>query len=195
VTRPPTSLLHDIARPRPLFDTAGVEAWRLDREDRVYTPVHPAFVITPALPYDRPIWTDGGDRRGQRLRQDHVAPDLRRTGARGSRVVLPSMCAGVQHSCTNVQRPRSARRQDSGYAHAELGRVMMSLVPCPDPGCRAVAEISDRITVGSTHGPIEHVRTLCLDGHHFLLPASRAFWPPSPAPRHQPDHSETRQRG
>jgi hypothetical protein len=72
---------------------------------------------------------------------------------------------------------------------------MLSLVPCPEPDCRALAEISDRITVGSTHGPIEHVRTLCLDGHRFFLPAARAYWSPCPAPHHRSAHSETRQRG
>ena len=61
---------------------------------------------------------------------------------------------------------------------------MLWLVPCPDPACGALAEISDRVAVGSTDGPIEHVRTLCLEGHHFFLPGSRVDHPPPP-PTHR----------
>jgi hypothetical protein len=69
---------------------------------------------------------------------------------------------------------------------------MLWLVPCPDASCGALAEISDRITIGSTDGPVEHVRTLCLDGHHFFMPASRV--PPTPA-LSRPVRSDTSQSG
>jgi hypothetical protein len=57
--------------------------------------------------------------------------------------------------------------------------VMLSLTPCPDPSCGASAEVTDRITVGSTGGPMEHVRTLCLNGHRFCLPTAHAYRAPS----------------
>ena len=50
---------------------------------------------------------------------------------------------------------------------------MLELIVCPDPTCAAIAEIVDRVTVGSTDGPIELVRTLCLSRHIFLLPVER----------------------
>ena len=44
------------------------------------------------------------------------------------------------------------------------------LTICPEPTCRMVAEIVDRITLGSTDGPIEHIKTYCVERHVFLLP-------------------------
>jgi hypothetical protein len=46
-------------------------------------------------------------------------------------------------------------------------------VTCPDPACRVPAEILDRITLGSTGGPMEHVRTYCVRRHVFALPVER----------------------
>ena len=83
---------------------------------------------------------------------------------------LNGSCAGVQRSCTPFQRRRERRGRDSAHAHSERGRMMLWLLPCPDPSCGALAELMDRITLGSTHGPVEHVRTQCLDGHLFFCP-------------------------
>jgi hypothetical protein len=47
---------------------------------------------------------------------------------------------------------------------------MSSLLPCPDPGCGATAEVIDRSTLSSTSGPIEHVKTRCVRRHVFLMP-------------------------
>lgn len=41
---------------------------------------------------------------------------------------------------------------------------------CPDPDCRAVAEIVARWDVWSTSGPVVHVTVLCCAGHTFRLP-------------------------
>jgi hypothetical protein len=62
---------------------------------------------------------------------------------------------------------------------------MPQTIPCPDPSCGAPAEIIDQWTFGSTHGPVEHVKTRCERGHVFTptlesltrpeaTPASRA---------------------
>jgi len=50
---------------------------------------------------------------------------------------------------------------------------MLELTVCPDTSCEAVAEIVDRVVVGSTAGPTELVRTVCLHRHIFLLPVDR----------------------
>jgi hypothetical protein len=42
---------------------------------------------------------------------------------------------------------------------------MIEIVACPDPACGAPARIVDRWTWGSTHGPVEHVKTGCEPGH------------------------------
>jgi hypothetical protein len=44
---------------------------------------------------------------------------------------------------------------------------MPDLIPCPDPSCRAPAEIVDRWTFASSQGPVEHVKTRCERGHYF----------------------------
>jgi len=55
----------------------------------------------------------------------------------------------------------------------------MVVAACPDPECGAPSEIIPWAVVGSTDGPVPHVRTLCVNKHRFLLPAT---WIPSPSP-------------
>lgn len=49
------------------------------------------------------------------------------------------------------------------------GSPLDALVECPE--CGLPAEIVDRRVVDSTAGPVEHVKTLCVHRHWFLLPA------------------------
>lgn len=51
---------------------------------------------------------------------------------------------------------------------------MLGLLPCPDPGCDAPAEVLDRTTLSSTCGPVEHVKTQCLRRHVFIMPTPEA---------------------
>lgn len=44
----------------------------------------------------------------------------------------------------------------------------MDTTTCPE--CGLVAEVLRRDVLKSTDGPVEHAKTRCLDGHHFLLP-------------------------
>jgi hypothetical protein len=45
---------------------------------------------------------------------------------------------------------------------------MLSIaIACPDPTCQAPAHIVERWTLGSTDGPVEHVKTTCVRGHWF----------------------------
>ena len=41
---------------------------------------------------------------------------------------------------------------------------------CHDPDCDAPAEVSEHTDLGSTHGPVLHVRVSCVDGHGFFMP-------------------------
>jgi hypothetical protein len=43
----------------------------------------------------------------------------------------------------------------------------MSPVSCPQ--CSRPAQITDRFTLGSTSGPLEHVKTRCPEGHRFTV--------------------------
>ena len=54
-----------------------------------------------------------------------------------------------------------------------LEAAMLDLTVCPEAGCSSPAEIFDREALQSTDGPTDHVRTRCLNQHHFLLPAER----------------------
>lgn len=44
---------------------------------------------------------------------------------------------------------------------------MPDVIACPDPTCRAPAQIVDRWTLASSDGPVEHVKTGCERGHWF----------------------------
>lgn len=51
---------------------------------------------------------------------------------------------------------------------------MLTLISCPE--CDVPAEVTDRFTLPSTDGPVDHVALRCAAGHHFrmasdLLPA------------------------
>jgi hypothetical protein len=41
----------------------------------------------------------------------------------------------------------------------------VEFVICPEPNCQASAEIVSRFVLASTHGPVEHAKTMCLKGH------------------------------
>ena len=45
----------------------------------------------------------------------------------------------------------------------------LELVACPE--CGRPAEIEWRDHLGSTHGPVEHLKIRCVDRHWFLMPA------------------------
>jgi hypothetical protein len=46
---------------------------------------------------------------------------------------------------------------------------MHSLTACPE--CGLPAEITDRFSLSSTDGLVEHVALACVDGHYFRMPA------------------------
>jgi hypothetical protein len=48
----------------------------------------------------------------------------------------------------------------------------MDLTACPQPGCDLPAEMVDRAVLGSTDGPLEHARLVCLGGHRFFMPTA-----------------------
>lgn len=44
----------------------------------------------------------------------------------------------------------------------------MDLTTCPQ--CLAPAEVQRRTVLGSTSGPLEHVKLMCVRRHWFLMP-------------------------
>ena len=58
----------------------------------------------------------------------------------------------------------------------------LELTSCPD--CGRPAEVIDRLTLPSTDGPIEHVKTRCITGPWFLTPVPCCA-PRSPAADHR----------
>jgi hypothetical protein len=46
---------------------------------------------------------------------------------------------------------------------------MLTLVSCPE--CHVPAEITERFTLPSTDGPVDHVVVCCAAGHHFRMPS------------------------
>jgi hypothetical protein len=56
---------------------------------------------------------------------------------------------------------------------------MSIFISCPGCGCPAV--ITERFSLFSTDGPVDHVVVICATGHHFRMPADML-----PSPRQQP---------
>jgi hypothetical protein len=55
----------------------------------------------------------------------------------------------------------------------------MEFVLCPESDCQALAEIVNRFVLASTHGPVEHAKTICLNGHvrtPLAIPLATATW-------------------
>jgi hypothetical protein len=58
------------------------------------------------------------------------------------------------------------------------GTVLPELVACPERGCGVPAGVTGRFVLASTDGPVEHVRTWCLEGHGFTQRVDAlAPWP------------------
>ena len=70
--------------------------------------------------------------------------------------------------------------------------VLHELTICPEPTCRMVAEIHDRVTLASTDGPIEHIKTYCVNRHVFLLPHDHRWLVCDAAPRDTPSSRTNR---
>ncbi len=58
---------------------------------------------------------------------------------------------------------------------------MIEITQCPE--CDQVAEVTDRHVLESTHGPVEHVKVVCLARHWFLMPVARLEPAPAAAVR------------
>jgi hypothetical protein len=54
--------------------------------------------------------------------------------------------------------------------------MTLELIPCPEPTCDAIAEITSRWVLASTDGLVEHLQTRCLDGHVFTPAAEFGAW-------------------
>ena len=46
---------------------------------------------------------------------------------------------------------------------------VLTLVFCPE--CDVPAEVTDRFSLPSTEGPVDHVALACAAGHHFRMPS------------------------
>jgi len=58
------------------------------------------------------------------------------------------------------------------------GTALPELIACPEPNCAVPAGVVDRFVLASTDGPVELVRTWCLEGHGFTQGVDAlAAWP------------------
>jgi hypothetical protein len=66
----------------------------------------------------------------------------------------------------------------------DVAAAVPEIIACPEPACLAPGEAMDRFVLASTDGPVEHVRTRCLEGHGFTQRVdSLASWPVAQAER------------
>jgi hypothetical protein len=93
---------------------------------------------------------------------------------------------GTAAPCRTAQPGRRRRRRltvDVPLKGGEMelqdtGTVLPELVACPELGCGVPAGIVDRFVLASTDGPVEHVKTWCLEGHGFTQRVDAlAAWP------------------
>ena len=64
------------------------------------------------------------------------------------------------------------------------GTALPELIACPEPGCGVPAGVVDRFALATTDGPVELVRTWCLEGHGFTQRVDAlAAWPVTQAVR------------
>jgi hypothetical protein len=54
-----------------------------------------------------------------------------------------------------------------------LHRSAFHFSPVACPSCHEPAEIVDRFTLGSTDGPLRHLKIRCAAGHWYTMPADR----------------------
>jgi len=62
--------------------------------------------------------------------------------------------------------------------HASGGSTVQTVIPCPD--CGVPAEITERFSLPSTDGPVDHIVVRCAADHCFRMAADRL-----PAHHHQ----------
>jgi hypothetical protein len=48
---------------------------------------------------------------------------------------------------------------------------LLTVISCPD--CGVPAEITERFSLRSTDGPVDHVALICVAGHHFRMATDR----------------------
>jgi len=65
--------------------------------------------------------------------------------------------------------PGDLRSPRECASHHESASVNLSA--CPE--CGLPAEITERFSLSSTDGSVEHVALACVAGHHFRMPADR----------------------
>jgi hypothetical protein len=58
---------------------------------------------------------------------------------------------------------------------------MPETIPCPE--CGAPATITERFRLGSTDGPVEHLKTGCIN-NHWLTPLAEQVQPERSTPDH-----------
>jgi hypothetical protein len=66
---------------------------------------------------------------------------------------------------------------DSKRSCTQGALAMDEPIPCPQ--CGAPARIAERFWLGSTDGPVEHVKTGCVN-HHWLTPLAETLAAPQP---------------
>jgi hypothetical protein len=71
----------------------------------------------------------------------------------------------AQHEHQVPDRPPALLAHPSNH---RIDLPTLQLTGCP--ACDQPAEILDRFVLGSTSGPIEHVKIRCVLGHGFFMP-------------------------
>jgi len=88
--------------------------------------------------------------------------------------------AGTPPDGGHTTTPRNVQRPSDGGAGDD---AVPCIARCPDPDCPAPAEVYAEVAHDSTHGPVRHARTFCLNRHFYQLPVEYIpGMPPPPVP-------------
>jgi hypothetical protein len=94
--------------------------------------------------------------------------------------MTPARCAARHGAADAAEATLAVDAQTKGLDMdlEDTATVLPEIIACPEPTCLAPAEVTDRFVLASTDGPVEHVRTRCLDGHGFTqMVEALATWP------------------
>lgn len=70
--------------------------------------------------------------------------------------------------CASEVRGRSVAEGELAMTPYKARPLSLTVISCPD--CGRPAEVTDRFSLGSTSGPVDHVALYCVAGHVFRMP-------------------------
>jgi hypothetical protein len=108
-------------------------------------------------------WAVTGGARFSRVFR--TAYDIHRASPGSGPASAAAPCTHRPASCTDRKDIPVTGGDTRPVGHTATVETTVEFISCPEPNCQVQAEIVDRFVLASTHGPVEHAQTVCLNGH------------------------------